>query len=240
VITSALFVVPGSSPEASKRWLFWSYSRSPGRFPSGRSHYPGRHVQVQAEHAKCLTDNVPTGVLVSISNIATVRIRTDEDAIRKGEIFFARSTAMTQLTRREKPIHFQEHSPLARDFAFQKIEQLAYRRIRERAGKAAIADEPFDMHIFYRNNAAGLRYLRGQLMEPIQPNAGNLSVQSPELLFRLLPVFPTLGASCQFFVQPAQLFQLMGQRSWFSYHLPSESVASRFKPTSIPTGSFWL
>ncbi len=34
--------------------LLWSYSRSPGRFPSGRSHHPGRHVQVQAEHAKCL------------------------------------------------------------------------------------------------------------------------------------------------------------------------------------------
>ncbi len=35
--------------------LLWSYSRSPGRFPSGRSHYPRRHVQVQAEHAKSLT-----------------------------------------------------------------------------------------------------------------------------------------------------------------------------------------
>ena len=88
-------------------------------------------------------------------------MRTEEDTIGKGEICFARSTAMTKLTRREEPIHFQEPSALARDFAFQQSEQLAYRRIRERAGKAAIADESFDMQIFYRNNAAGLRYLRG-------------------------------------------------------------------------------
>ena len=51
----------------------------------------------------------------------------------KREIVFARPTAMTQLTRREKPIHFQEHTALTRGFAFQQIKQLAHRRIRKRA-----------------------------------------------------------------------------------------------------------
>src|SRR2546421_7069261 len=34
--------------------LLWSYTRSPGRFTSGRRHYPGRHVQAEAEHVECL------------------------------------------------------------------------------------------------------------------------------------------------------------------------------------------
>ncbi|MGZ3645243.1 MAG: hypothetical protein ACXVCM_15485, partial [Ktedonobacteraceae bacterium] len=44
--------------------LLWSYSRSPGRFPSGRSHCPRRHVQVEAEHAKCLYNDIHGGVLI--------------------------------------------------------------------------------------------------------------------------------------------------------------------------------
>src|SRR6266702_7268963 len=97
VHASALFVVPGSPPDASKRLLFWSYSRSSGRFPSGRSHYPRRHVQVQAEHAKSLQNDVRSGILVSVPAIATVGIRTDKHAISKGEIFFARPTTVAQL-----------------------------------------------------------------------------------------------------------------------------------------------
>ena len=54
VITSTLFVVPGSSPDASSPEGFWSDSKSPGRFPSRRSHYRRRHVQVKAEQTKSL------------------------------------------------------------------------------------------------------------------------------------------------------------------------------------------
>ena len=88
--------------------------------------------------------------------MATVRIRTDENPISKREIVFARPTAVTELARWKKPIHFQEHSALARDFAFQQSEQPAHGCIGERARKTTIADESFDMQIFYRHNAAGL------------------------------------------------------------------------------------
>ena len=168
--------------------LLWSYSRSPGRFPSGRSHYPGRHVQVEAEQAKCLKKMFQAGVFIAIPNIATVRIRTDEDPISKREIVFARPTAVTELARWEKPIHFEEHSALARDFAFQQIQQLAHGCIGERARKAAIADQSFHMQILYRHDPTGLSDLGGQLVEPIEPDAGNLIVEPSQFVFRLQPV----------------------------------------------------
>ena len=105
--------------------LLWSDSRSPGGFPSRGSHSRRRHVHVEAEHAKGLYDQIERGVFVPIPALVTVRIRTHKHPIDQLKIVFARSTAVTKLTRREKPIHFEQHAALARDFAFQQIQQRA-------------------------------------------------------------------------------------------------------------------
>ena len=98
--------------------LLWSDSRSPGGFPSRGSHSRRRHVHVEAEHAKGLYDQIERGVFVPIPAIVTVRIRTHKHPIDQLKIVFARSTAVTKLTRREKPIHFEQHAALARDAGF--------------------------------------------------------------------------------------------------------------------------
>ena len=99
---------------------------------------------------------------------------------------------MTQLTGREKPIHFEQHPALPRDFAFQQIQQLTHCRIRERAREAAIADQSLDMQILYRDNPTGRGDLRGQLVQPIEPDARDLIMSASQLVFRLEPVFPAL------------------------------------------------
>jgi len=98
--------------------LLWSDSRSPGCFSSRGSHSRRRHVQVEAEQAKCLENDVVRSILVTIPNIATHRVWTDENAISELEIVFPGSATVAQLTRGEKPIHFQQHASPQRYFTF--------------------------------------------------------------------------------------------------------------------------
>jgi hypothetical protein len=112
---------------------------------------------------------------------------------------------VTQLTRGKKPIHFQEHCALARDFAFQQIQECTHGGVRERARETAIADQAFHMEVFDCHDPTGFCDLGGQFVQPIQSHARNLVMRPAQLVFRLEPVFPALCASSQFFVESAQL-----------------------------------
>ena len=85
---------------------------------------------------------------------------------------------MTKLAGREKTVYLNEHATLLPHFAFQKIQKLAYRRIREGAREAPILDESFDMQVLYCYNAAGLCDLGCHLVEPVQSDTGNLIVEA--------------------------------------------------------------
>ena len=152
---SALFVVPGSSPDASSPEGFWSYSKSPGRFPSRRSHYRRRHVQVEAEHAKCLQNDVATGVFIAVPDVPTVRIGADKDTISKLQIGFARPAAVTKLAGWKKAIDLEQHPALSRHFVLEQIQQFADGCIRKRPREATIADQALHVQVFYRDNPSG-------------------------------------------------------------------------------------
>lgn len=140
-------------------------------------------------------------------------MRTDEHAISKGEIFFARPTTVAELTRGEKPIHLEQHSALPWNFVFQKIQQLADCGVGERAGQTTIADESLHMQVFDRHDPAGRSDLRGEFVKPVESETGNLIVQSSKFLFRFQPVLAPLGAACQVFIELTQFPQVMGERS---------------------------
>ena len=57
------------------------------------------------------------------------------------------------------------------------------------------------MQVFYRDNPTGRGDLGREFVQPIEPDARDLVVGAAHLVFRLEPVLPIFGASCQFFVQ---------------------------------------
>src|SRR5450755_63591 len=160
----AFFVVPGSFPNASSLEGFWSYSKSPGRFPSRRSHYRRRPVQVEAEQTKCLQNDVATGVFIAVPAIPTIRIGADKDTISKRQIGFARPATVTKLAGGKKAIDFEQHPALSCHFALQQVQQFADGCIRKRAREATVADQAFHMQIFYRDNPAGRGDLGGEFV----------------------------------------------------------------------------